>query len=65
MLETRLATASDATTLSELAAEVFRDAYRSAFDSDQQVEDFIATNFTPSVMSAELETGTFGIRSDL
>lgn len=57
MLESRLATASDATTLSELAAEVFRDAYRSAFDSDQQVEDFVATTFTPSVMSAELEAG--------
>lgn len=57
MLESRLATAADAITLSELAAEVFRDAYRSAFDSDQQVEDFIATNFTPSVMSAELEAG--------
>ena len=38
-LETRPAAVADATTLSELVAEVFRDAYRSAFDSDQQVED--------------------------
>ncbi len=55
--ETRPATVGDADTLAVLAAAVFRDAYRSAFDSDQQVEDCIATNFTPSVIRAELQAG--------
>ena len=31
---------------------MFPEAYRSAFDSDQQVDDFIATNFTPSAIRA-------------
>lgn len=55
--ETRPASLADAETISAIAGSVFRDAYRSAFDSDQQVEDFIATNFTPSMIGAELEAG--------
>jgi transglutaminase-like putative cysteine protease len=56
-LETRPAAISDAETLACLAATVFCDAYRSAFESDQQVEDFIGMNFTPAVLRAELEAG--------
>jgi hypothetical protein len=56
-LESRPASVADAGTISAIAGSVFRDAYRSAFDSEKQVEDFIATNFTPSVIRAELEAG--------
>lgn len=56
--EARPATVDDAETLAQLAGAVFRDAYRSAFDSDQQVEDFIATNFAPPVLRAELKAGS-------
>lgn len=56
-LEIRPASVADAETISAIAACVFRDAYRSAFDSDQQVEDIIATNFMPSVIRSELEAG--------
>lgn len=57
MLATQIATTADAVTLSELAAVVFREAYRSAFDSDRQVEEFIATHFTSDALRAELEAG--------
>ena len=55
-LEARPATIGDACTLALVAAAVFRDVYRSAFDSDLQVEDFIAANFTPSAIRIELES---------
>jgi ribosomal protein S18 acetylase RimI-like enzyme len=57
LLETRPATVADAGTLSELASTVFRDAYGAAFDSDRQVADFIALNFTPDALRTELEVG--------
>ncbi len=56
-LEARPASVADAETISIIADSVFREAYRSAFDSEKQVEDFIASNFTPSVITAELEAG--------
>lgn len=56
-IETRLATTADATPLAVLAAAVFREAYCSAFESDRQVEEFVAENFTPAVLQAELEAG--------
>ncbi len=56
-LEARPASVADAETISAIADSVFRDAYRSAFESEKQVEDFIASNFTPSVIRTELEAG--------
>ena len=55
-LTTQLVTACDAETLSVIAATVFRDAYRSAFESDQQVEEFIAKNLSPRELRSEIES---------
>ena len=50
LLRTQLVAAADAETLSGIAATVFRDAYRSALESDRQVEEFLAA--TREVLSA-------------
>lgn len=57
LLTTQLITATDAETLSDIAATVFRDAYRSTFQSDGQVEEFIATNLSPVALRSEIESG--------
>ncbi len=57
LLTTQLVTATAAHTLSNIAATVFRDAYRSAFESDRQVEEFIATNLSPTALRSEIESG--------
>ena len=55
-LESRPATLADAINLSTLSALVFREAYQSAFDSQQPVADFITTNFSVEKYHAELVT---------
>ena len=57
LLECRQAIPADAETLSELGAAVFRVAYRSAFDSDQQMDGFIAARLAPESFRATLEAG--------
>lgn len=56
-LECRQAGPADAETLSELSAIVFRVAYRSAFDSEKQMEDFVASRMAPGSFRADLEPG--------
>lgn len=55
-LKAQLVTAADAEPLSDIATTVFRDAYRSAFDSDRQVEEFIAKNLSPTALRSEIES---------
>lgn len=53
----RIATPADAGIVAQLAASVFREAYYSAFELEQQVDEFVAANFTPALLKAELEAG--------
>ena len=57
-LECRQANPADGETLSELGATVFRAAYRSAFNSDQQMEAFISERLAPTSFRTDLNDGT-------